>query len=90
MSDTKWTPGPWFNTSEDDSVIGEVMDKPLDSGVSMVVSIYGENAKRDARLIAAAPELYEALNAMLNDVGRASSLPSAIKARAALAKAREE
>jgi hypothetical protein len=41
----------------------------------------------DANLIAAAPELLEALQDLLNDVGRASSMLGAIKARAAIAKA---
>lgn len=35
-------------------------------------------------------ECIEAMNAMLDDVGRASSLPSAVKARAILAKAKGE
>jgi hypothetical protein len=60
--DAKFTPGPWFNTSEDDSVAGEVMDKPLDSGVTMHITIHGPNAKHDARLIRAAPDLLSELS----------------------------
>ncbi len=39
------------------------------------------------RLRSVTPELLEALNDLLNDVGRASSLPGARKARAAIARA---
>lgn len=55
------TPGPWFNTSQGDTPVGEVMDRPLDSGVTLHISVSGPNAKADARLIATAPELLEAL-----------------------------
>lgn len=40
-----------------------------------------------ARLLAAAPDLLAALDEMLDDIGRANSMPSAVKARAAIAKA---
>lgn len=53
------TPGPWFNTSEDDYPTGQVSTSPLGSGDICVV--YNDNAKADARLIAAAPMLLEAL-----------------------------
>ena len=59
------TKGPWFNTSEDDSVVGEVMDQPLDSGVTMHITIYGPNAKHDARLISCAPDLVKSLKELL-------------------------
>jgi hypothetical protein len=59
------TPGPWFNTSQDDTPMGEVMDQPLDSGTTLFISVCGPNAKADARLIAAAPELLEALQGCL-------------------------
>ena len=58
------TPGPWFNTSQDDTPLGEVMDQPLDSGVTLHISVSGPNAKADARLIAAAPDLLEALRGL--------------------------
>ena len=41
----------------------------------------------NARLIAAAPDLLAALDALLLDIGGASSLPGAVMARAAIAKA---
>ena len=46
--------------------------------------------RANARLIAAAPELLDALYALLQDVGRASSLPGAVMARAAIDKATKE
>lgn len=52
--------GPWFNTSQDDTPMGEVMDQPLDSEVTLHISISGPDAKAAARLIAAAPELLAA------------------------------
>jgi len=58
---TSFTPGPWFNTSQDDSQLGEVMDQPLDSGCTLFVSVSGPNAKGDASLIAAAPALLHEL-----------------------------
>lgn len=57
----KHTPGPWFNTSQDDTPMGEVMDQPLDSGVSLHISVSGPNAKADVRLIAAAPDMLAVL-----------------------------
>lgn len=68
------------------------------AGEKMVAAVYGDDPdckhdarmKANARLIAAAPELLDVLKAMLDDVGRASSLPSAVKARAVIAKATGE
>ena len=58
---TQYTPGPWFNTSQDDTPMGEVMDQPLDSGVTLHISVSGPNAKADACLIATATELLDRL-----------------------------
>jgi hypothetical protein len=94
----KWTPGPW---EVDDA--GDVHSKHLGYAYSFVAistgedygGYYGDNAdvdlqkKANAHLIAAAPDLYEALENLLNDPG-----DDYIKtrhwdaARAALAKAR--
>ena len=89
------TPGPWFNTSQDDTPMGEVMDQPLDSGVTLHIGISGPNAKADARLIAAAPELLEALKACAavcaGDTMHKQGLIDALaKARAAIAAATGE
>lgn len=70
MSETKWTPGPWKATRSEPAEgydcwwitanLGSNLEKELAS-VSGGVSTSGPNA----RLIAAAPELYEALNALV-------------------------
>lgn len=49
--------------------------------------ILEDECRANAHLLRSAKELFEALDELLSDVGRASSLPSAIKARAAIAKA---
>lgn len=73
MSDTNWTPGPWYVTfnhrkaswSLESLVIAEIpgdetayiySDRPAGESVESIIA--------DANLIAAAPELYEALNLM--------------------------
>jgi hypothetical protein len=53
------TPGPWFVTTQDDYPTGEVSADPM--GVRHVVTTYGNDAKANARLIAAAPDLLLAL-----------------------------
>jgi hypothetical protein len=53
------TSGPWFVTSEDDFPTGQVSTSPLGNGDICV--IYNENAKADAVLISAAPDLLAAL-----------------------------
>jgi hypothetical protein len=63
---TQHTPGPWFNTSQDDTPMGEVMDQPLDSGVTLHISVSGPTAKADARLIAAAPDMFNVLLTILH------------------------
>lgn len=49
--------------------------------------ILEDECRANAHLLRSAKELFEALDELLSDVGRASSLPSAVKARAAIAKA---
>lgn len=53
------TPGPWFVTSQDDYPTGEVSADPM--GVRHVVTTYGDEAKANARFIAAAPDMLAAL-----------------------------
>ncbi len=88
---TLHTAGPWFNTSQNDTPTGEVMDQPLDSGVTMHISVSGPNAKADACLIAAAPDLLDVLQAIVTDLedgDEFSALQIARSAgRAAIAKA---
>jgi hypothetical protein len=126
MSDTKWTPGPWFYEPEDrgDDSVGMAgtppyiyadpqsdgnavpvctMDSPCRATDRELVNEYDEGIewigddKANARLIAAAPELYESLAdaeialAHLQDSLRVRVNPPTLeKARAALAKARGE
>lgn len=85
------TPGPWvakysvhFKRFQIVDVMGEVCAS---------VSIYGANPDANARLVAAAPELFEALQLLLDardegDVASWSSVWDA--AEAAIAKARGE
>ncbi|ATJ90415.1 hypothetical protein HK16_09695 [Acetobacter senegalensis] len=99
MGEAKFTPGPWVAVYRGDHGGGEEGDvhqkekwdaDPFDSGF-----MRGEFKWPDACLIAAAPELYEALKSCLNFMENTESelgfsLESADQARAALAKARGE
>lgn len=96
MPDTNWTPGPW-----------RICDMPCDvlaaDGLPVASTSYPHTATprdqrqrmRDARLIAAAPDLYAALRtisdwdtaAAPNEPGGMSILDAIDIARAALAKA---
>lgn len=86
------TPGPWrFYTEPQPNGCPIVGD-----GKGLMVAMLAhtvnqadqkEKAFANARLIASAPELLEALDMLLNDVGRANSMLGAVKARAAIAKA---
>lgn len=94
MAETKFTPRPW-------SIFGPLSDKhepayrvSAERTLSLTVSpcpdgfVHGEN-KANAHLIAAAPDLYEALELLLSAQGKMEE--KAIKmAKAALAKARGE
>lgn len=101
-SETKWTPGPWsfeeIDPSDKDWGACEIWSDPSDEPVStMVLSV------DNARLIASAPELYEALDTVWAEVensGREGATELRWKLagdndlfrliRAALAKARGE
>lgn len=88
---TKFTPGPWFAECVGS---GGAYDNPVD--VYEVTNQYTRIAegifKRDAHLIAAAPELYEALEAALPVMERRAPDFDVVNAaiRAALKKARGE
>ena len=108
MSAPKFTPGPWEWTGDTlwggQKALEEVLSvgddgKPYGFHSAVLVPHWdGEQAVANARLIAAAPELYEALEAvelacrMGIPPGEVLSLNSTIRlaARAALAKARGE
>lgn len=92
MPVTKHTPGPWF-------IDGNVIrgDKQRNGSISIACTLNiaypygrwsGESEQANARLIAAAPELLEALQDMVDYYGTASASVEALhKARSAIAKA---
>lgn len=62
---SKHTPGPWVVTPHPDQnvdvfAVGEVTDEAFQYGLSHTVCY--QNAEANARLIAAAPEMFEALD----------------------------
>ena len=99
MGDTKHTPGPWAVDDHDYGVeVFRAQPMPGGGRGEGICAVYGWGAMRDAdaRLIAAAPELLEALESMLGAfdtplarmrLGIASS-PVSTAARAAIEKAR--
>lgn len=90
MTEAKHTPGPWL-------VVGCTVyalhgEQPRNRFTALVQSGRRDDASWEeqiatAHLMAAAPELLAALDELLTDVGRASSMRGAVKARAAIAKA---
>lgn len=75
MSKAKYTLGPWKFDPEDESIIGE--DEGLSIATIDHIDIggskdfnFGEISSANARLIASAPELLEALQAMLQAFGK--------------------
>jgi hypothetical protein len=102
MSETKFTPGPWsaVNVGTKDEPMMSVKASRI-SGRQLrhevAICATGDSPQEmenaNAHLIAAAPELYEALDALFGGVddGKITVTPSKIhSARAALAKARGE
>jgi hypothetical protein len=63
MSETKWTPGPWRH---EDGEWGTVVDAPS-GNVCALASVPRSRRVADAHLIAAAPDIYEALDALFED-----------------------
>jgi hypothetical protein len=101
MAETKWTPGPWSIVPAGEDEWGEVnvFDRVL-VAAHRHVSVEGRTdveANANARLIAAAPDLYAALEGALvlaekwADYAEGGPKTRAIiRARAALARARGE
>lgn len=83
--DGKWTPGPWVVTKDGKNVCG----KPDNDGMKPSVARYTND---DSHLIAAAPDLYEALDNLLrvHECDGGTKYHAGDIARAALAKARGE
>ena len=83
MSETKHTPGPWHTAGDQGVQIRSQRDQ-----IAKVWTMRGNEWKANARLIAAAPELLEALKAVLANSLDSKGLADAHKqARAAIAKA---
>ena len=96
-----WTPGPWqFYELQGDDGLGYI--RPFDED-GKEIAHHGDSGRSqaenvaNARLIAAAPELYEALNRLLASVNPGNAVTHATgcrcvihEARAALARARGE
>jgi hypothetical protein len=106
MSETKWTPGPWRIEPPGDliedgySVLAECGSFCITVPAETHDYEHGSRDEADARLIAAAPEMYEALLNLSNEMAfllkRNPSKDGGLyrvavdEARAALAKARGE
>lgn len=87
------TPGPWHVTAMHKG-IRPSFHSPGENGGVAICEMYssGRDVVANARLIAAAPDLLEALEGMVSDFDGcyADGEPAMIKARAAIAKARGE
>ena len=90
MKSPNWTPGPWQAKERHANYKGFVVLHDTGSGLRRVDSdgIYENSA--NARLIAAAPDLYEALQTMLDSSCELPQCGPCTKARQALARARGE
>ena len=94
-NETRWTPGPW---SVERSVIrGDADHLGRTVAVASTLNVawpFGRRATKEepynALLIATAPELYEALEEMLEECEDDEFAPHVMEAKAALAKARGE
>src|SRR5690606_38771653 len=97
MSTFKHTPGPW-EASDDvilcaapDMAIGSVFPCDRDKSAYGTGFTYGEVTKANARLIAAAPELLEALQLLLDaEYSDLVTIDELGRAEAAIAKATQE
>lgn len=86
-TETKWTPGPW-KLKGAGSIMGA--DDVLVATTGYRVAVGSDEDESSARLIAAAPELYEALDAITHWNDRDGHVDASWwnAARAALARAR--
>ena len=89
MADTKFTPGPWVAGRNGRYVYQEADASPICTVAADVVVNRRAEDSANARLIAAAPDMYAALMLVSID-NTAESLESIGDVMAALAKARGE
>lgn len=90
-----FTPGPWDvlpQKNDSGAIRPDIFPWQIESADWVICEVYGDvpylNHEANARLIAAAPELYAALEGLLNAHERGSGIAEATKpARAAIAKA---
>jgi hypothetical protein len=73
MAKLKWVPGPWL--ARDNGVCWQI-DAAQDA-VATTQFCYARETAANARLIAAAPELYEALSKLANEVAGICELAEA-------------
>jgi hypothetical protein len=98
MSDSKYTPGPWRVTTElrdTDEIVCDMLNEKGYVAITQGQKL--SHWREDAKLIAAAPDLLEALKSSVSDLfyqieskhgaEAASKYPSIVAARAAIAKA---
>jgi len=91
MTEAKHTPGPWVEFDGDICPANDIANV-------VIATLYQDTSDADARLIAAAPDLLEALEDMLVQADFAASVRGGeghmkyamAKARAAIAKAKGE
>lgn len=91
---SKHTQGPWFVTGSmtkyvEARIPGGLIQEVASVGPTAADNGYGEQQEANANLIAAAPDLLEALEALLLDAP-ATGLKSVYQARAAIARAKGE
>jgi hypothetical protein len=89
MTERKWTPGPWMVETGDDGVLSSVF-RYEDVEYTGIAYLTLDNHEANARLIAAAPDLYEALDAIIDGISWSMSDNKFGAAKSALAKARGE
>lgn len=92
---TKFTPGPWKQSLPDDTAIYGADGWPVcETGVGQDYDEHFARMEADARLIAAAPELFEAAEAAMQCIGELPPTQARVEVaqmlQAALAKATGE
>jgi hypothetical protein len=88
-SEVKWSPGPWWVVVDENEVMSSNGGNIADCW-SAFAGIDDDEATANAHLIAAAPDLYEALAEAADPLSGYLCGPALDRARAALAKARGE